>query len=136
LTGDAISEALGVNAENQIVGVSFAAGFNNPRAFIYENGSMIDLNSLAPNSPVYLQVGGDINDEGVIVGQGCIPSQCAAGTNFVSYAAVPTGDGRYQVKVTGASSIPLQSAAVALTPQQVLQRLAFGKLPPTAAVQR
>jgi probable HAF family extracellular repeat protein len=137
LSGDAISEALGVNAQNQIVGVSYAAGFANPRAFLYQNGSMVDLNMLAPNSPVYLQVGGDINDQGVIIGQGCVPSQCAAGTSYVSFIAVPTGDGRYQVSITGTSSVSsaLKSAAVALTPQQALPRLAFGKLTHTATPQ-
>jgi probable HAF family extracellular repeat protein len=128
LQGDAISEALGVNAQNQIVGVSYAAGFANPRAFLYQNGGMVDLNTLAPNSPVYLQVGGDINDEGVIVGQGCLPADCAAGTSYVSYIAVPTGDGKYQVSVTGASSAETQVTGAALAPQQILQRLAFGKL--------
>lgn len=104
LPGDSISEALGINSGDQIVGVSYAAGFSNPRAFIYQNGHMIDLNTLAPNSPVYLQVGGDINDEGVIVGQGCRPADCAAATVFVSFIAVPTGDGKYQVSST---SVPL-----------------------------
>src|SRR5271165_3398279 len=104
LPRDAISEALGINAQNQIVGVSYGAGFTNPRAFIYQNGRMIDLNTLTlPNSPVYLQVGGDINDEGVIAGQGCLPANCAAGTSFVSFVAVPAGDGKYQV-MTGSAS--------------------------------
>ena len=129
LSGDAISEALGINAQKQIVGVSYAAGFSNPRAFLYENGRMIDLNSLAPNSPVYLQVAGDINDAGVIVGQGCLPADCASGTSFVSYVAVPTGDGRYQVSATRAPSAQVSyKAGVAVAPQQLLQRLAFGKL--------
>ena len=134
LLGDAISEALGVNARGQIVGVSYAAGFANPRAFIYQQGSMVDLNTLTtPNSPVYLVVGGDINDEGVIVGQGCLPADCAAGTSFVSYIAIPTGDGRYRVSVTGSSSeqTSFRSGAVPLTPQQSLERLAFGKLAQT-----
>jgi|SRR5579862_2630922 len=129
LSGDAISEALGINAQKQIVGVSYAAGFSNPRAFLYENGHMIDLNSLAPNSPVYLQVGGDINDEGVIVGQGCLPAECASGTSFVSYIAVPTGDGRYRVSATGAPAARNSyTAGSPMTPQQILPRLAFGKL--------
>ena len=90
LHGDAISEALGINAQNQIVGVSFAAGFSNPRAFIYQNGAMTDLNTLAPGSPLFLQVAQEINDEGVIVGQGCAPSSCA--TSSVAFVALPTRD--------------------------------------------
>ena len=104
LPGDAISEALGVNAQNQIVGVSYGAGFTSPRAFIYQNGRMVDLNTLTlPNSPVYLQVGGDINDEGVIAGQGCLPANCAAGTSFVSFVAIPTGNDKYKVMTGNAS---------------------------------
>jgi probable HAF family extracellular repeat protein len=138
LPGDAISEALGVNAQNQIVGVSFAAGFANPRAFIYESGGMIDLNTLAPNSPVYLQVGGDINDEGVIVGQGCLPTQCASGTSLVSFIAIPTGDGKYQVNVTDtASEHSLQKSTKTMSsPAQLLSRVAFAKLEPRTAPQQ
>ena len=129
LPGDAISEALGVNSQNQIVGVSYASGFANPRAFLYQNGSMFDLNTLAPNSPVYLQVGGDINDEGVIAGQGCVPADCAAGTSYVSFLAVPSGDGKYQVSVTGtASDSSAQATAGTPAPHPLSQRLAFGKL--------
>jgi probable HAF family extracellular repeat protein len=128
LPGDSISEGLGVNSRNQIVGVSLAADFSNPRAFIYQNGHMVDLNTLAPNSPVYLQVGGDINDEGVIVGQGCRPAECAAQTAFVSYIAVPTGDGNYQVSVTGSSESTPKLKSAAPLPTLYQQRFAFGKL--------
>jgi len=130
LPGDAISEGLGVNSRNQIVGVSFAAGFANPRAFIYQNGHMVDLNTLVPNSPVYLQVGGDINDEGVIVGQGCRPAECAAAEVFVSFIAVPTGDGKYQVSTTGAPSDigEYKTAPEGVPGPHYIQGLAFGKL--------
>lgn len=131
LSGDAISEALGVNAQNQIVGVSYAAGFANPRAFIYESQRMVDLNTLVlPDSPVYLQVGGDINDEGVIVGQGCLPADCATGTSLVSFIAVPTGDGRYKVDLTGVPpSSSLHGNMERMTkPAQSSAPLAFGKL--------
>ncbi len=87
---DAISEALGINQQSQIVGVSYAAGFANPRAFIYENGAMTDLNSLAPNSPLYLQVAQEINDSGVIVGQGCVPGNCSATSPSIAFVAIPT----------------------------------------------
>ena len=92
---------------------------------------MVDLNTLTQqNSPVYLEVGGDINDEGVIVGQGCLPADCAAGTSFVSYVAIPTGDGMYRVSVTGSSSVltAFRPEGAPLAPQQSVQRLAFGKL--------
>ena len=70
LPGDAISEALGINNQGQIVGVSYGAGFTNPRAFIWQNGVMTDLNTLIPpGSSLSLQAAQEINDLGEIVGQ-------------------------------------------------------------------
>ena len=69
LPGDAISEALGINEAGQIVGVSFGAGFSHPRAFLWQDDLMMDLNSLIPaGSNLTLQVAGDINDRGEITG--------------------------------------------------------------------
>jgi len=117
LTGDAISEALGINERGQIVGVSYAAGFSNPRAFIYQHDRMIDLNTLTgAHPPLYLQVAGYINDSGVIAGQGCYPGACASTDPAVAFVAVPTGDGRYQVSVGDSGT---QGTTVAA---QVLQR--------------
>ena len=131
LSGDAISEALGINAQGQIVGVSYAAGFSNPRAFLYENGGMVDLNLLTlPHSPLYLQVAQEINDEGAIVGQGCIPGACSATDPSTAFVAVPTGDGRYQIAATSApagNKVVARTVAGAAT-QQLRQRLAFGRV--------
>jgi len=122
LSGDAISEALGINAAGQIVGVSYAAGFSNPRAFLYQNGRMTDLNSLAlPNSPLYLQVAGYINDAGVIAGQGCVPGACSPTSPSVAFIAVPTGDGGYQVSASASSDVPGGNAR-ATGLEQLLQR--------------
>lgn len=86
LPGDAISEALGINDQGQVVGVSYGAGFSNPRAFIWQNGVMTDLNTLIPaNSSLYLQVGQEINDLGVIVGDATDPGN---GTN-PAFVAIP-----------------------------------------------
>jgi probable HAF family extracellular repeat protein len=68
LPGDAISEALGINEAGQVVGVSFGAGFSHPRAFLWQNDVMTDLNSLVPLGSLTLQVAGDINDRGEITG--------------------------------------------------------------------
>jgi probable HAF family extracellular repeat protein len=70
LPGDAISEALGINDQGEVVGVSFGAGFTNPRAFLWQDGVMTDLNTLIPSgSALYLEVAQEINDLGEIVGQ-------------------------------------------------------------------
>ncbi len=137
LSGDSISEALGINVSQQIVGVSYAAGFSNPRAFIFQHGRMTDLNTLTgPNPPLYLQVGGDINDAGVIVGQGCVPGACSATDPSVAFIAVPTGDGKYQVSAAG-SALGTNGAVpnTAGVSQALLQRLAFGRFAATGSTQ-
>lgn len=68
LPGDALSEALGINEAGQVVGVSYGAGFSHPRAFLWQNGLMMDLNTLVPTGTLTLQVAGDINDRGEITG--------------------------------------------------------------------
>jgi probable HAF family extracellular repeat protein len=69
LPGDAISEALGINEAGQVVGVSYGPGFSHPRAFVWQNEVMMDLNSLIPaGSTLTLQVAGDIDDRGEIAG--------------------------------------------------------------------
>lgn len=90
LSGDAISEALGINNQGQIVGVSYGAGFTHPRAFLWQNGAMTDLNNaVAGDSPLYLQVGQDINDFGEIVGQGCVPGACLPTSPSIAFSAIP-----------------------------------------------
>jgi probable HAF family extracellular repeat protein len=69
LSGDAISEALGINEAGQVVGVSYGPGFSHPRAFLWQDDVMTDLNNLIPaGSNLTLQVAGDINDRGEITG--------------------------------------------------------------------
>lgn len=92
LPGDVYSEALGVNESGVIVGASYGANFSTSRAFIYENGSMTDLNGLlAPSSTLYLLYANDINDQGVIAGGACALVSGACGTEFPGYMASPNG---------------------------------------------
>ena len=126
LTGDAISEALGINEQGQVVGVSYAAGFSNPRAFVYQDGAMTDLNTLVHgNAPLYLQAAQEINDFGVIVGQGCVPGDCSATSPSVAFVAIPTYDRDGETASPSASSgSNSQSGAIAEgAPRQLLQRL-------------
>lgn len=126
LSGDAISEALGINQGTQIVGVSYAAGFANPRAFIYQNGHMTDLNQLAPNSPLYLQVAQEINDEGVIVGVGCVPGNCSATSPSIAFVAIPYG-GQHDMTVTTVAESPAP-AQTGVASKQLLQHLGIAGL--------
>lgn len=77
LSGDAMSEATDINDENQIVGVSFADFFfDNPRAFIYGNGTMTALNSLIGSASAEWDISstGGINDRGEIAAQANVVS--------------------------------------------------------------
>jgi len=69
LPGDFFSEAFAINSQGQVVGVSFG-GANGSHAFIFENGSMKDLNDLVgPGFPDILRSAQDINDAGQITGR-------------------------------------------------------------------
>jgi probable HAF family extracellular repeat protein len=68
LAGDVNSAAIGLNDAGVIVGLSLDAGFN-PRAFLWQDGAMTDLNMLIPaDSPLYLLVACSINSQGDIIG--------------------------------------------------------------------
>ncbi|MGA7078363.1 MAG: hypothetical protein WBQ43_07650 [Terriglobales bacterium] len=72
LPGDLNSAGLGMNDLGDIVGASIdgdvATGL--PRAMLWHNGVMSDLNALAADSPLYLLTAFTINDRGEIVGFG------------------------------------------------------------------
>jgi probable HAF family extracellular repeat protein len=72
LSGDVLSEALGLNDQGQVVGVSIGASNH---AFIWQNGKMVNLQSLLPAGyPNLLQSAQSINDAGVITGYLQVPS--------------------------------------------------------------
>jgi len=78
LPGDFLSVAFSINNKAQVVGESCDVNFN-CRAFLWQKGKMIDLNSLIPaNSPLYLLSANDLNDRGEIVGQAFDQSTGAA----------------------------------------------------------
>jgi probable HAF family extracellular repeat protein len=120
LPGDAISEALGINEQGQIVGVSYGAGFANPRAFIYQNGKMTDLNTLVQqNAPLYLQAAQEINDSGVIVGQGCVPGNCSGSSPSIAFVAIPRRDHPdAEIPVSAVRARQMNA-----TPKELLRRL-------------
>jgi len=74
LPGDSASLALGINDKGEVVGASLDANFS-PRAFLWENGAMTDLNTLIPaSSGFYLLLANSINSNGEIVGLGATSS--------------------------------------------------------------
>ena len=92
------SAAYDINKEGQIVGIS--NGGTEPfgeRAFLYENGKMLDLNDLVQNSSLYLLLAQGINDSGEIVG-----TAVDASGQQVGFLAVPAyGERADSSKATG-----------------------------------
>jgi probable HAF family extracellular repeat protein len=74
LPGDFVGAGLGMNNKGQVVGPSFSAPgptSGSPRAFLWRDGVMSDLNALVPaDSPLYLLLAYGINDVGEIAGFG------------------------------------------------------------------
>ena len=83
LPGDQISEGLGINDRNQIVGQSCQANFANCRAFIWRDGHMSNLNKLVTGFTSTLVNAGDINDRGEITGE------ASNGSSTAAYIATP-----------------------------------------------
>ncbi len=83
-TNAPLSEALGVNVEDQVVGASFVTG----HAFIWQGGVQTDLNRcIATNSAsLVLTDAQEINDAGVITGQAV-----DTGGALVAFVAIPVG---------------------------------------------
>lgn len=87
LPGDQISEGLGMNDRDEIVGESCQAHFANCRAFLWHHGQMSSLNEIATGSDGTLVNAGDINDRGEITGTASV------GGGTVAYIATPLGHG-------------------------------------------
>ena len=84
LPGDSISEGLGINDEDQVVGVSYPSS----HAFIWQNGTLMDLNTLvAPGSQYLLIDAQEISDIGVITGEALDTTSGA----IVGFEATPNG---------------------------------------------
>jgi probable HAF family extracellular repeat protein len=95
LNGDSNSGALAINDRGEVVGVS-NDDKGNFRAFLWRNGLMTDLNTLAPSdSPLYLLFALGINNRGEIVGYGATKSgdvhAFLAMPSNIPYGSVPFG---------------------------------------------
>ncbi|SPE23279.1 exported hypothetical protein [Candidatus Sulfotelmatomonas gaucii] len=73
---DTCSEAWSINDSRQIVGHSFpCSDYWGGRAFLWESGSIVDLNALVENpTDLILGQGTYITDRGLIVAQGMLPN--------------------------------------------------------------
>jgi probable HAF family extracellular repeat protein len=86
LPGDLFSQAMAVNSLRQVVGVSFG-GSEGPRAFLWQNEVLMDLNDLVDIGADVLQSAQDINDAGQITGR----VRDAATGNVMMFVATPIG---------------------------------------------
>jgi probable HAF family extracellular repeat protein len=70
LSGDCFSFAENINSRDQIVGNSFDCNGNATSAFLWERGTIANLNDLIPpGSPLHVVSAVGINQRGVIVGE-------------------------------------------------------------------
>jgi probable HAF family extracellular repeat protein len=87
LPGDVLSVAYDINAQGQVVGQSCDAD-GNCRAFLWDQGVIMDLNSLiSKDSPLYLTYGSGINDQGEIAGYTVLKSNPNEQPGFLAIPA-------------------------------------------------
>jgi probable HAF family extracellular repeat protein len=95
LNGDAMSEATDINDEGQIVGVSYHDRlFDGPRAFVYQDGLMTDLNQLigSASANFFISSTGGINDRGEIAAQANLASNGVVTSVLHAVLLVPADD--------------------------------------------
>lgn len=74
LEGDQCSNAIGMNARGDVVGASSACAPGTASAYLWRNGTLIDLNDyVPPSSNLHLFEALYINDNGAIAGHGRLP---------------------------------------------------------------
>jgi probable HAF family extracellular repeat protein len=107
LPGDFASTAISLNDPGVIVGASFDSNFN-PRAFVWNNGSMIDLNGALTSNPqkIYLLLASSINARGEIVGLGV-----TSDGNLHGFLATPDSSQNFLPLERTASPTPLSEGA-------------------------
>jgi probable HAF family extracellular repeat protein len=132
LAGDEISEATGINNQGVVIGTSFTAGFASARAFLWQNGQIEDLNSLAiPGSNLFLITTGDINDSGEITGQACVLSNGSCSSEIVAFLGIPVWSGSAGEVATSSARANTPAARVLLPEsarQMVLRRHGLSRM--------
>ena len=94
LNGDCTSEAWAINSGGQIVGISFSCDGVTARAFLWENGSLVDLNILIPaGSSLQLVQPMAINDRGEIDGVGNPPGCSDSALCSHAFVLIPCAEG-------------------------------------------
>jgi probable HAF family extracellular repeat protein len=90
LPGDVSSFATSINDRGQAVGSSFDSKGNWSRGLLWQNGMMIDLNTVFPaSSNLYVVSASNINESGQIAGMAVDMSLLYAGTIVHAFLATP-----------------------------------------------
>jgi probable HAF family extracellular repeat protein len=112
--GDTDSAANSINSKGLVVGTSsIPCTIAHSHAFLWEEGSIVDLNDLIPSSDFRLSCGFFINDGGEIAGIGFLPG-CEASDPIVcghAYLLIPCDDGHPNVESCDYSLVEATSAA-------------------------
>lgn len=125
---DCFSEAFVINSRDQIAGGSIPCAGNFLRAFLWENGAMVDLNAVASPSILHLIEVEAINDRGEIGGVG-VPPGCSEFTDAVcghAFLLIPVcsdgtegcADAPFDPVVVGQSHTGSGAAAETITAEQ------------------
>lgn len=112
--GTGSSAAYDINENGQIVGASYNGPGVDARAFLYQNGTMYDLNALLTSNPGF--VVGDalsINDGGQIVGLANMPDGSIHGV-LLTPALTPAAAPLLPAAWTGLSTIALLAGVIAM----------------------
>lgn len=114
--GDECSQGWALDSNDTVVGISlpYPCDFSVAHAFIWERGSMADLNTLvAPHPGLQLVYAQGINDAGEIVGIGVPPGVSPADVEQLghAYALVPISDEEFDREVRDAGDANLEVAA-------------------------
>lgn len=133
LPGDVGAFGSGINHKGQVVGTSFDTNFN-LHAFIWADGTMIELSTLFPaNSDLYPTMANEINSQGQISGMATVTSGPHAG-DVHAFLATPVDENvddnsvANEIVARGQSSVRPQFA---LPPE--VRQLLLRRLGPTAA---
>jgi probable HAF family extracellular repeat protein len=111
LSGYDCSEPVRINDRDQIVGFAYSCETGVYAAFLWENGEMVDLNTLIPgDSGIDLQFGSWIDEDGVIAAQGVLTSGSNMGDNR-AVLLIPNGQCDAEVQAARAAVLKNMSAA-------------------------
>jgi probable HAF family extracellular repeat protein len=130
LPGDFASDAVGINDGGEVIGLSLDANFN-PRAYLWEDGVMTDLNTLVNTnplipggSPLFLAAACSINSSGVIIGVAIETSTGEVHAYLATPAASSPSSGE---TASGEKDVSAQGTLSEGARELLRQRMPFGR---------